>query len=129
MSRRKSKRSVRQGGPYFRPSRRLLLPLTHESVRRLRPLPVPELAEPFPRSRLPLSRPRVFYSPSLARSAVRARHQYAFLRSLPLLPRRTRICIRRKVRREVLFALDLHGRHGAGGSYNRTQDSQYSCKR
>lgn len=54
------------------------------------------------------------------------------LRKLKMLaPKRVLFCIRRKVRREVLFALRRAGFRGSGpgkgGRYRRTQDSQYRC--
>lgn len=55
---------------------------------------------------------------------------YGFSRvySLPVRsPSKLSFCVRRKQRREVLFALNRSGRHGRGRSYRRTQNSQYSC--
>lgn len=41
---------------------------------------------------------------------------------------RTRMCVRRRVRKSVLFAKHIAGRRGsAPGPYRRTQDSQWSC--
>lgn len=48
-------------------------------------------------------------------------------RSLQMLsPRRVLFCIRRKIRREVMFAIRKNGRNG-GRRYRRTQESQYAC--
>lgn len=44
------------------------------------------------------------------------------------LPRQMLVCLRRKARREVLFAFGRSGRHGAGGAYHRTSNSQFSCR-
>lgn len=37
------------------------------------------------------------------------------------------VCLGRYVRRRVLFALGLHGRHGAGGTYRRNAWSSFGC--
>lgn len=41
-------------------------------------------------------------------------------------PRRVLFCLRRKIRKEVLFALRKNGRNG-GRVYRRRQESQYAC--
>lgn len=41
-------------------------------------------------------------------------------------PRRVLFCLRRKIRREVIFAIRKNGRNG-GRRYRRTQESQYAC--
>lgn len=46
----------------------------------------------------------------------------------PLLDHRTRVCVRRRVRRQVLFAMKKHGRNGGGKPYRRNLDSFYSCR-
>lgn len=48
------------------------------------------------------------------------------------LPGRVFFCVRRKIRREVLFGLGISGHNkrkspGRGGSYRRTQSSSYRC--
>lgn len=43
-------------------------------------------------------------------------------------PKRVVFCVRRKIRKEVLFALGRAGFRGSSpGPYRRTQDSQYKC--
>lgn len=54
------------------------------------------------------------------------------LNRLPKLDLRTKTCLSRKQRKEVLFALRVAGRGrryspGRGGSYNRSTNSQYGC--
>lgn len=45
------------------------------------------------------------------------------------VPTRVSFCVRRKQRREVLFARNVAGRRGVGYGkhWRRTQDSQYTC--
>lgn len=44
------------------------------------------------------------------------------------VPDKVRFCVRRKVRRGVLFAMDVAGRRGLGrGGVTRTPDSAWSC--
>lgn len=44
------------------------------------------------------------------------------------LDRRLMTCIRRKIRKAVLHALQIAGKkHGSGKSYRRTMDSEYRC--
>lgn len=91
------------------------------------------------RSLLPLSvvysparpaRPRVIAPPSLIiRQGVRAR-SFEPLRSLSIrVPTRTRLCLQRRSRREVLFAYRKAGFSGSAPRrhYKRTQNSQYRC--
>lgn len=46
-------------------------------------------------------------------------------------PKRVLFCVKRKIRREVLFAFSRAGRKGSGpgrrGKYRRNESSQYSC--
>lgn len=57
--------------------------------------------------------------------------RYGRLRVLEIrAPVRTLFCVRRKVRREVLFARAIAGRRGLrgrGGSYRRNQNSVWRC--
>lgn len=62
---------------------------------------------------------------------------FAFERRRPQVPKKLRgendLCKRREERREVLFAVGTAGRGrrrspGQGGSYRRTEDSNYSCQ-
>lgn len=79
-------------------------------------------------------------TPSLKRpsASLRGYHLYRFLpRQAPAwrafnalhatAPAKTRYCVQRKQRREVLFAKRLHGRHGGGRPYHRTTSSNWSC--
>lgn len=54
-------------------------------------------------------------------------------RSLPPLDRRTRVCVDRGIRKQVLFALGVAGKdkrlsRGSGGSYRRRDTSSLSCR-
>lgn len=44
-------------------------------------------------------------------------------------PRRVQVCVRRRIRRSVMFALDKAGRRGLGRGrrWRRTEESNYSC--
>lgn len=54
--------------------------------------------------------------------------RYPSFRLSYLNPRRVLNCARRHIRKEVMFALGFAGkRHGAGGSYRRTQESLWGC--
>lgn len=43
--------------------------------------------------------------------------------------RKTIFCVRRKIRRQVLFALGVGGRGGQSKKHRWNEDSYYSCKR
>lgn len=111
----------------------------HESVRR-------DLREEFVRDEresmrtdVPevfLARPLRIYASQLplsARAAPRASRRRAdafrFLRSLPVLGRSVAVCVRRKLRREVLFARGVAGRSGVGVGkrWRRNVESSYRC--
>lgn len=63
--------------------------------------------------------------PVLLHAKLTARSPY--LSQLAMVsPRRVLFCIRRKIRREVMFAIGKNGRNG-GRRYRRTQESQYAC--
>lgn len=55
---------------------------------------------------------------------LRSRGVWSALRMLS--PRRVLFCLRRRIRREVIFAVRKNGRNG-GRVYRRRVDSQYSC--
>lgn len=130
-----SKLSRRGGSLPSDPNRRLP-PAQSES---LPPDPLPEAFEsPRGMGRSPISAAlgrRVavrgyLTPPPLMPSAFKAGYRVGGVpKSLHLDPR-TKLCLGRKKRREILFALKRSGknkRHGAGGSYRRTINSNYTC--
>lgn len=80
---------------------------------------------------------RLQVNPSLTKHAKRSKAESRNkLRRLMKLvtpnPERVLYCVRRKIRKQVLFALGISGRHkrrspGRGGSYNRSLESNYAC--
>lgn len=120
--RRRAVRSSRQGGPYIRPSALPALPLAHESVRRF--FPVVSRVQRLPKRAL---------HPTLRFPAKRVSRKSVNYRALGALtirvPERAAFCVRRKVRRQVMFALGVGGSRGMmrGKRFRRTQDSQYRC--
>lgn len=129
---RRSRRAVagsttRRGGPYTRPNALFALPPAHESVRRSFAFGVPRQ---FAARQMRFKRD-LFLSLS-ARPRPRAQRRradsFGFLRHLKLQPQAL-ICVKRKQRREVMFALGVAGGSGAmrGRRFRRTQDSQYGC--
>lgn len=129
--RRDSGSNRRQGGPRYRPSGTL-------------PLPVSVVALPFSDAQdsLARSRGRLFTPPHypLAKPVFargkRGRSVGSLLRGIRYpartvqlrVPAKVAFCVRRKQRREVLFSLRVAGRRGsAPGPYRRTPDSYYTC--
>lgn len=68
------------------------------------------------------------FTPGFARRPLPAKRAFNPFDPLRIvrLPRRAVICVKRSIRREVLFALGKGGKNG-GKTYRRTPDSYYSC--
>lgn len=88
----------------------------------------------------PMLRPRSSVGPSLVRVHYAARPRLVpkpFSNVLNVLrvvrmakPKRVLFCVRRKIRREVLFAFKVASKRrspGRGGSYRRTVESNFRC--
>lgn len=65
--------------------------------------------------------------------AIRLMQNPKAVRSLAQLDRRSRVCISRRIRRGVLFAAAVAGKHrrlsgGMGGRYRHSLDSSFSCR-
>lgn len=109
-----------------RPIRRM--PPPTEGIRRIREIVQAPLA--VPSHRLVLSPPttRVVYGPKPSLPLPPSRRtQFLGLNRLLANPRVT-MCVRRKQRREVLFAMRRAGFSGsAPGPYRRTNNSSWSC--
>lgn len=70
---------------------------------------------------------RAVLAPSLIKAQFRPyTPRISTLQALAANPRVV-FCVRRKQRREVLFAKRLNGRNGGGKPYRRTYSSQWSC--
>lgn len=94
----------------------------------------PETVYPWASSRLLPDRQRLFsYRPPPAKPRRKARLElgrYSSLRVLQMrVPARVDFCIRRKKRREVLFAFRRAGFRGSAGKrfWRRSSSSSYSC--
>lgn len=70
------------------------------------------------------------YAPKARRTANRSGRQYLsqLMQSINA-PRNVQFCVRRKIRREVMFAKNVAGRRGVGRgkSWRRTNESRYHC--
>lgn len=73
-----------------------------------------------------LALPRRFSAkPNLPYAKLTARGPY-LSKLLMSAPKRVLFCLRRKIRKEVIFATKRNGRNG-GRRYRRRQESQYAC--
>lgn len=130
MSRRRNRNS-RRGVPFYRTSRRL--PPAHESVRRSllerRAFELPRRA--FQTAPLRAPARAVFVSQVEEQPKAPRQSLWAQLRRLQMAaPRKVLFCVRRRVRREVLFAAGIggtRGLRGRRGRYRRTQESSFTC--
>lgn len=123
MSRRSRRRIASPGGPYISPSQRLPRRFDNPVVVGAAGARSPLL--PGQTSSL-LS--RVYEVP--VRKLVTPRQNFSELKKLQIsAPSRALFCVRRKQRKEVLFALGRAGFRGSAPKkhYRRTQDSQYRC--
>ena len=126
---------------------------SHHASRRSLPRPRVVQVDPLETERVEYRRPTglpsiarrpVYLQPKRAEDGrrelarrVRARRRVALTKSLHSLlnqikvmrPSRMMFCVRRKIRREVMFALGVGGKRGVGRgkSWNRGVDSTYSC--
>lgn len=137
------KRTKRPGGLPYDPNASVALPRAQERVLRIAQGLAPRELEldrqpfgpvyPRARDRLDLIPRRLHRSPRVARPA-RLRNSVVFqsLHKLQMrAPSRVLFCLRRKQRKEVLFARGVAGRRGVGRGrrWRRTGDSAYSCVR
>lgn len=123
----------REGALSYGANRRL--PLTHESVLsayldNYRPaLEAPPLSQGYPdpvRQRSSWSRFLQYGFPSAPRYSRKEGRSFNVLQMLT--PSRVAFCVRRKMRREVLFSYRRIGFSGSSpGPYRRNQNSQYRC--
>lgn len=139
--RRRSSSFERRGEPFLSSTRQARVPPAQERVRRT------FYPDAFYRPTSPVG---VYFGPRVrdvtsftAKQKLSRRYgrdakltPYAALRQLQMMrPRRVLFCVRRAIRRGVLFALDLAGRPGSGPGrrrpdgrlYRRTEESNYSC--
>lgn len=135
MSKRRSRnRSTRSSVPYSRTSPQLLRPhqliQSHLPPPRLLPMPVRVFFAPIPTRRKPPIPPRPTKALMSAKHVrPRSTSPITQLASGIQLPKQTLICVRRKQRRETLFAINRAGFSGSAPKrhYHRTDDSYYSC--
>lgn len=117
----------RQGGPYYRPSE--AAPARMPEASNYYSMGASPFAQVAPFG--PLGRGlSVYYPPYGPRRVVGSQRLYSSWDTLQIrVPRKAVFCVRRKSRREVLFALRRAGFRGSAPKrhYRRSQDSLWRC--